>query len=256
MRNKHLSRNLIRILTIVGAVVSVHSLLAREAVSQANVDAAAYTVDFSSYKGGSVDEWLKAHNYQFERDARNRSLLGLSITDRILTLDAKRRMSGFILNDSVNLDNVRMIRINWGVKKYPEEASYQKKVNNEALMLYIFFGKEKISSGHVLIPNSPYFIGLFLCQDEQVNFPYKGRYFHTGGRFVCLGKPEPGQMTVSEFDLHRGFKSYFGKQETPSVTGIGLGVDTSQAGGGGTGSAFIKSIEFIEGSTGGTPGVH
>jgi len=92
--------------------VSVHSLLAREAVSQANVDASAYTVDFSSYKGGSVDEWLKAHNYQFERDARNRSLLGLSITDSILTLDAKRRMSGFILNDSVNLDKVRMIRIN------------------------------------------------------------------------------------------------------------------------------------------------
>jgi hypothetical protein len=129
-------------------------------------------------------------------------------------------------------------------------------VNNEALMLYIFFGKEKISSGHVLIPNSPYFIGLFLCQDEQVNFPYKGRYFHTGGRFVCLGKPEPGQMTVSEFDLDGGFKSYFGKQETPGVTGIGLGVDTSQAGGGGAGSAFIKSIEFIETSTSASPGVH
>jgi hypothetical protein len=114
-------------------------------------------------------------------------------------------------------------------------------------MLYIFFGKEKVSSGHVLIPNSPYFIGLFLCQDEQVNFPYKGRYFHTGGRFVCLGKPNPGDQVASEFDLDRAFKSYFGKQQTPSISGIAFGVDTSSAGGGGKGGAFIKTIEFFEG---------
>lgn len=58
-------------------------------------------------------------------------------------------------------------------------------------MLYVFFGTDKISSGHVLIPNSPYFIGFFLCQNDQIDFPYKGRYFHAGGRFVCLGKPKP-----------------------------------------------------------------
>ena len=57
-------------------------------------------------------------------------------------------------------------------------------------MLYIFFGTEKISSGHMLIPNSPYFIALFLCQDEQIDFPYKGRYFHASGRFVCLSKTQ------------------------------------------------------------------
>jgi hypothetical protein len=97
-----------------------------------------------------------------------------------------------------------------------------------------------------LIPNSPYFIGLFLCQDEQVNFPYKGRYFHTGGRFVCLGKPAPDAMTVSEFDLDRGFKSYFSKGETPGISGIGFGVDTSKAGGDGKAAAFIRRIEFFE----------
>ena len=113
-------------------------------------------------------------------------------------------------------------------------------------MLYIFFGKEKIASGHVLIPNSPYFIGLFLCQDEQVNFPYKGRFFHTGGRFVCLGKPEPDDLTVSEFNLDRSFKSYFNKGATPDITGIGFGVDTSKAGADGKAAAFIKSIEFFD----------
>jgi hypothetical protein len=115
-------------------------------------------------------------------------------------------------------------------------------------MLYVFFGKERIPSGHVLIPNSPYFIGLFLCDDDQVNFPYKGQYFHTGGRFVCLGKPKQNQTIVSEFDLDAAFKSYFGKHSTPGVTGIGLGVDTSSAGRNGTAGAFIKSIEFVEGN--------
>jgi len=240
-------RNLMRILIVFAALVVIHSLSARaEDISQPNVGSMPYTIDFSGYGGGSVDKWLETRNYKFERDAKNRGLLGLSITDRVLTLEAKGRMRGFILNDSVNLEKVHTIRINWGVKKYPQDVSYHNKVNNEALMLYIFFGKEKVPSGHVLIPNSPYFIGVFLCQDEQLNFPYKGRYFHTGGRFVCLGKPEPGQMTVSEFDLDRSFKSYFSKKETPGVTGIGFGVDTSKAGGGGTGAAFIKSIEFLE----------
>jgi hypothetical protein len=99
-----------------------------------------------------------------------------------------------------------------------------------------------------IIPNSPYFIGLFLCRDEQINFPYKGRYFHAGGRFVCLGKPDPGEAVVSEFDLDRAFKRYFGKQQTPGITGIAFGIDTSKAGGGGKGGVFIKTIEFFEAS--------
>ena len=241
--------------TILVFFVVVHSSARAQVINQAKPVTASYIIDFASYRGGSVDEWLKTRDYTFERDAKNRSLLGLSITDGVLTFEARGRMSGFILNDSVNLEKARRIRITWGVKNYPQDVSYQNKVNNEALMLYVFFGKEKISSGHVLIPNSPYFIGLFLCQDEQLNFPYKGRYFHAGGRFVCLGKPEPGRMIVSEFDLDRNFKSYFGKEETPGVTGIGFGVDTSKAGGGGAGAAFIKSIEFLEEPTATTLGV-
>ena len=181
----------------------------------------------------------------WSRTPREPNLLALSIDDQVLTLEAKGRITGFILNDTLNFDNVKKVRINWGIKKYPREVSYQNKINNEALMLYFFFGKEKVSSGHILIPNSPYFIGLFLCRDDEVNFPYKGRYFHTSGRFVCLGKPDPGAMIVSEFDLDSAFKRYFGKPATPSITGIGFGIDTSKAGGGGTSSAFIRSIEFL-----------
>ena len=186
----------LQILMIVTVLMLVHSQSARgESPTHAKGDTATYAIDFSAYRGGPVDKWLETRNYKFEKDAKNRQLLGLSINAGILELEAKGRMSGFILNDSVNLANVQTVKINWGVRKYPQDVSYQRKVNNEALMLYIFFGKEKIASGHVLVPNSPYFIGLFLCQDEQVNFPYKGRYFHTGGRFVCLGKPEPDKLT-------------------------------------------------------------
>ncbi len=113
-------------------------------------------------------------------------------------------------------------------------------------MIYIFFGYDKISSGSFLIPNSPYFIGLFLCEDEKVNFPYKGRYFHKSGRFVCLGKPKPGETVISEFDLITAFQTYFEEDEIPVISGISLAIDTTKSKEGGKAAAFIKSVEFIE----------
>ena len=203
-------------------------------------------VDFAGYTGGSVEDWLKKQSYQFESDAKQPDHLGLAISDGVLSLEAKRAMSGIILNDAINLDGIRWVRINWGVKRYPKDVSYANQVNNEPLMIYFFFGKDKIFSGHLLIPNSPYFIGLFLCQDEKINHPYKGRYYHASGRFVCLGKPAPGEMITSEFDLDSAFRNYFGQKQTPSLTGISFGVDTSKAGDGGQAEALIKSIEFLD----------
>ncbi len=57
-------------------------------------------------------------------------------------------------------------------------------------MLYIFFGDKKLSSGSLLIPDSPYFIGLFLCESDPVNEPFTGRYYHTGGRYISHRSPE------------------------------------------------------------------
>jgi hypothetical protein len=204
-----------------------------------------YLIDFSSYNGGSVEEWLKSHGYRLERDAKDRKLLELSVTDKTFNIEAKGRMSGLILNDSVNLDKVKRIKLTWGINRYPKDVSYSRQVNNEALMLYIFFGSEKTPSGHILIPNSPYFIGLFLCQDDQINFPYVGRYFREGGRFVCLGKPPAGTTVVSEFDLDSAYRSYFKKSVTPEISGIAFGIDTSKSGDGGRAAAFIKAIQFI-----------
>jgi hypothetical protein len=119
-------------------------------------------------------------------------------------------------------------------------------VNNEALMLYIFFGQDKLASGHVMIPALPYFIGLFLGQEEQLNTPYRGRYYHAGGRFVCVGNPNSYEMVVSQFDLNAAFRTYFKKDDVPKISGITLGIDTFRSGDGGKAAAYIYSIEFLE----------
>jgi hypothetical protein len=127
-----------------------------EAVGAAELPTGPFTIDFSGYTGGSVEKWLITRGFNFEKDAKTRTLLGLSIANQTLELTANGHLAGFIYNDSINVDNVGRVRINWGVRRYPQEASYEKKVNNEALMLYIFFGKEKVSSGHILLSPAYY----------------------------------------------------------------------------------------------------
>ncbi|UCF90077.1 MAG: DUF3047 domain-containing protein [Desulfobacterales bacterium] len=205
-----------------------------------------FFIDFSDYDEDSVETWLSAKGFKFERDAQNRKKLDLDVSEDALVLEAKTRVRGFLFNEGVDLEEYSAVRLEWGIIQYPEGASYERGVNNEALMVFIFFGYDKISSGHFAIPNSPYFIGLFLGQEEQVDKAYQGRYFRKGGRFVCLGNPQPGETVVSTFDLISAFQSYFEKDEVPIISGIALAVDTSSAGNGGRAAAFIKSIEFLE----------
>lgn len=121
-------------------------------------------------------------------------------------------------------------------------------MNNEALMFYIFFffGQDKIDSGHVMIPALPYFIGFLLGEEGSPNTPYKARYFHEGGRFMCVGNPAPHETVISEFDLNAVFRTYFRKDDVPGIWGIALGVDTFRSGDRGKAAAYIYSIEFLE----------
>jgi hypothetical protein len=205
-----------------------------------------YLIDFSDYEEGSVEKWLELKGFAFEKDAKKRDLIELDFADDGLVIEARKRVRGFLFNESVDIEKYSTVKIEWGILKYPEGASYEKKINNEALMVYIFFGYDKISSGHFLVPNSPYFIGLYLGENDTVDKAYKGMYFHKGGRFVCVGNPKPGETVTTEFDLVGTFKAYFEKDELPVITGISLGVDTSSSGDGGKAGAFINSIEFLE----------
>ena len=160
-----------------------------------------YRLDFSEYRGGSVEEWLESKGFKLRDAAKNPGELGLSIVNGALQLEAKTQLRGFIYNDSLHIEQFSTARLEWGVTKFPEGASYEKHVRNEALMVYFSFGEEKISSGSILLPNLPYFIGLFLCKADKLNMPYLGAYYHKGGRFVCVGHPQPNETVVSEFDL-------------------------------------------------------
>jgi hypothetical protein len=205
-----------------------------------------WRIDFSDYAGGPIEEWLQAKGFRLEQGAEDPELLALSIHEGALVLEAKGRVKGFLVNQDVQLEKFSKIRIQWGITKYPKGASYERQVNNEALMVYIFFGQETVPSGHLAIPALPHFIGLFLGQEEQLNTPYKGRYFHKGGRFVCVGNPHPNETMISEFDLIAAFQTYFQKDDVPMITGITLGIDTFSSGDEGKAVAFINWIEFLE----------
>ncbi len=205
-----------------------------------------FFIDFSDYEGGSVEQWLQSKGFVFEGGAKDRKKIDLDVGENGLVLETKTRTREFLFNENVELEEFSSVRIEWGIIKYPVDASYEKKVNNEALMLYIFFGYDKISSGHFALPNSPYFIALFLGKDDEVNKPYLGRFYHKGGRFVCVGNPKSSETVITEFDLIHHFKAFYEKDEVPIISGISLGVDTSASGDGGRAAAFIKSIEFLE----------
>jgi hypothetical protein len=67
----------------------------------------------------------------------------------------------------------------------------------------------------------------------------------TSAAVVCLGKPAPDEMIVSGFDLDSAFKNYFSKKETPGITGIGFGIDTSKAVGGGFRRHFCQEYRVL-----------
>jgi hypothetical protein len=206
----------------------------------------AWHIDFSDYVGGSIEAWLQAKGFQLEHGAEDPDLLALSSHEGALVVEAKAPVKGFLVKQDVPLQKVSKVRIHWGMIKYPKDASYERQVHNEALMLYIFFGQDKVPSGHAVIPALPYFIGLFLGQEEPFHTPYRGRYFHEGGRFVSVGNPHPHETVISEFNLIAAFQTYFAKDDVPMISGLALGIDTFRSGDGGKAAAYIHRIEFLE----------
>lgn len=205
-----------------------------------------WSIDFAEYAGGPIEAWLRTNGFRLEHGAEDPASLALSHNAGALVFEAKQPVRGFVVNDQAKLEHVSTIRITWGIIKYPSGASYERKINNEALMLYISFGEDEVPSGHVLIPARPYFIGVFLGQEEQLNTPYQGKYFHEGGRFVCLGHPPPYETVTSEFDLRTAFQTYFDQVDVPMISAISLGVDTFASGEGGTAAAYIHRIELLD----------
>lgn len=203
-----------------------------------------YSEDFSGYKSGSVLKWLGTKGFQPKQDATNASKISYAIEGGILQLEAKQRAMGLLINET-NFFEATDIRIDWGVNAFPPGASYEKGVRSESIMVYVFFGDKKISSGSMLVPDSPYFIGLMLCESGRTDYPYTGRYFKAGGRYVCVNQTTAGTPMVSGFPIAEAFQKYFGQTQTPPISGFAISIDTDSAKGPGTAKSFITKIEFL-----------
>jgi hypothetical protein len=213
----------------------------------AKEDKLVHLVRFADYEFGPVEDWLQGKGFQFKEDAQRRDRIDLDVGDKGLVLEAKRRVFGFMPNESVNVPDFTHVEIDWGVNKFPEGASYEQGVRNEAIMVVIFMGDERQPSGSLFIPDSPYFVALFLCHgDDRTNHPYVGSYFKKGGRYVCGDRPADGQLVTTRFDLLAAYRTYFDKErdDDPAISGLALALDTKKAGDGGRSAAFIREIRF------------
>ncbi len=231
----------------IGSAFAVLVAVLAASPASANEGKLVHVVRFTDYELGSVEDWLQSKGFQFEQDAQRRNRIDLDVGEKGLVLEAKRRAFGIMPNESVNLPEFTYVEIDWGVNKFPEGASYEQGVRNEALMVVIFMGDERQPSGSFFIPDSPYFVALFLCHgDDKVNHPYVGSYFKKSGRFVCGDRPAEEQLVTTWFDLLEAYRVYFDKErdDDPAVSGLALAVDTKKSAGGGKASAFISEIRF------------
>ena len=224
---------------------AITALAMTASVDQArSTDSLQRGVDFSGFSGGSVLSWLGSKGFVPKQDASNARRVVFSASPSALALETKTRAFGLLLNE-MDVQDYSRVRIEWGVDVFPAGASYENGVRAEAIMVYIFFGKERHASGSLFIPNSPYFLALFLCETEATNKPFKGRYHHASGRFICVERPQLGAMVATDFPIAETFRRVFGK-EPPDISGIGLAIDTANVKGAGIAKSFIKKIEFAE----------
>jgi hypothetical protein len=214
-------------------------------IGTAQASSITYQVSFSDYVSGSILQWLAKKGFEPKRDTTNRNRVVLSHTGNAFVLETKRQAAGLLLS-AVDVHTYSKIRIRWGVNIFPPGASYAKGVRSEAIMVFVFFGTEKISSGHFLVPNSPYFIGLYLCELDPIGEGFKGRYFQAGGRYVCVDHASIGKEVVTEFPIAETFKQFFGQSHAPAISGLGVGIDTENAKGNGVAKSFISEIELLQ----------
>ena len=189
-------------------------------------------VRFTDYEIGSIDDWLRGKGFQFERDLRRRDRVDFDIEFDRLVIEANRKSFGMMPNESINLPDFTNVEIDWGVNKHPAGASYEQGVRNEAIMAIIFMGDERQPSGSMFIPDSPYFVGLFLCSgDDRVAHAYVGSYFKKSGRYVCVNTPELGELVTSRFNLLEAYRNYFDKEldDDPGISGLAIALDTKKA---------------------------
>lgn len=229
---------LVRVAMVALTTAAIATLTSATATTPASL-----VVDLTDFRGGSVYEWLQAKGFQIEQDAKNPQKIALVADARGLGLQTLRPAMGLLTNTRVDPNAYSKVEIEWGVAQHPAGASYERSVNNEAIMLHVFFGAAKRASGSMFAPNLPAFLGLFLCATDRVGVPYVGRYYKEAGRYICVDRAEPQRALISRFDLRQGFRTAFGADLRDAVSGFAVEVDTSSSKG--PSQAFVKRITFL-----------
>jgi hypothetical protein len=189
---------------------------------------------------------LEGRNFVVKKDATDERKIKLYHSEDALHVQVNSPSFGMIAHEQ-DIPGANHIRLHWGVSTYPQGASYEHAVDNEAIMVYVFFGHEKYASGSMFVPDSPYFIGFYLCQNEsdQLEHPYTGHYYKKTGSFICVDHPEEGKTAISEINLAEEFRKSFGLTSIPPVSGISIEVDTTSSKNDGKAASFLQRIEFL-----------
>ena len=199
-----------------------------------------YSLDFSERSEGNAASWLEDQGFNFKIDADE---LSLQFKSGRLVLGNSEKVNGLLYKE-IELKGVKRVRIEWGIQRFPKGIDWENDNYRDAVMLIVSFGTEKISSGSFVVPNLPYFMGIFLDQKAVEGKSYTGSYYKKGGRYFCYPcQIKEGETVVSDFELHERFKSEFNQNKVPPVTAFAIESDTRDTEG--AAEAYIKKIEFL-----------
>lgn len=205
-----------------------------------------YSLDFSAQKSGPAVPWLKQHGFECKLGF---DLLNPRFENGALELSAERPEAGLCVREfpkGKELKGVKRLRLIWGVNQFPEGADWGRGIDRLAIGVIVSFGSERMPSGLPFgIHPAPYFIGPFIGSRETEGKAYQGKFWKQGGRYLCVKCKMLGEPTVTDLPLDHLFKSLFNKSETPPVSALAIQMNTKDTKG--KASAFIKSIEFLDG---------
>ncbi len=232
------SRLLLRVLLMAGAVLLCSFGLALGAGAEAPEPL--FAIDFSGQPPGPAGDWLKEKGFKFRLDAGD---LAPRFENDRLVLETSQRKGG-LFELAVHIPRAKRIRIEWGVRRYPQGANWSLGKTAVAIAVMTSFGRKRISSGSLFVPNAPYFLGLFLGEKEVARKTYTGNYYQAGGRYYCMPcGVAAGESVVTELNLIQAFREEFGVVEVPPITRFGFQMNTKLASGGA--EAFIMKVEYL-----------
>lgn len=212
-------------------------------VGLASTHAADVRFDFAAQS--NAKSWLANNGFEFRMALGEPSSARIGLSANGLTIETLRPSEPIVKGPNIRVPQPARLTVTWGVSNYPAGANWDTGANNEAIMVMVFFGAEKLPGGFFL-PPSPYFIGFFLCDQGRRGVHLAARSYTQQGRYICIDGPAPGKEITSVLALDEHFRAAFGARQAPPVTGFAVEADTTQVSPGRS-MGFIKSIEIASG---------